>query len=301
MLCWTWGSTWVAIKFGLTGVPPFIGASIRMLGSGLILLALAAALRMKYPSGRAYLAQIAIQGIGQFGVNFALVYWAEQFVPSGLAAVVFSVSPLVTAVVAALLVPGERLNLANVVGLMLGFAGVAVIYWTEVVKVAHTPPLGILAILGASISVSVSSVIAKRWGSGISPLAMAGPGQLFGGVVLAVIASLTEWGRLPVLNATAVIATIYLATVGSLAFLAYFYLMRSIPVTRLVLVTYVTPVVAVVLGGLLLAEQLASRTFFGALLIFAGVALMYRRTQVVGPEAVRPVPAAAARATAECP
>lgn len=290
VLCWTWGSTWVAIRLGLEGVPPVLGACVRILGSSFLLLAIAAALRLRLPRSRSYLAQIAIQGTGQFGLNFALVYWAEQTVPSGLAAVVFSVTPLMTAAAAAF-VAGERLNAANVAGLFVGLAGVVVVYWAEVVQIGGVPPLGIAAVLAAAALVSVASVIAKRWGGGIAPLAIAGPGQLFGGALLGVIAAATEWRQPVTASAAALGATLYLMIAGALAFLAYFYLLRSVAVTRLALITYITPVTAVVLGGFLLHERLAPSTFAGALLIFAGVALMYRRTQVVTPEAVEPVPA----------
>ncbi len=282
LLCWTWGSTWLAIKIGLNGVPPVVGASLRMSCSGILLLLLATALNLRWPKGRVFVAQIVIQGTGQFGLNFALVYWAEQTVPSGLASVLFAISPIVTGVLAALLFRIEQFSLRGMVGLIVGLFGVAVIYWSEVIKAAHAPPLGVAAVLCASVLVSLASICAKRWSEGIPPLAMAAPGQLFGGVLLASVAFFTERGQPVAFAPTSLASIAYLAIVGSsIAFLAYFSLLANIQVTKLSLIGYVTPIVAVILGSLVLHEHLATRTFLGAAFVFAGIALMYQRTPLV--------------------
>jgi drug/metabolite transporter (DMT)-like permease len=285
LLCWIWGSTWLAIKVGLADVPPLVGASVRMTLSGVALLLVAYALRLEWPRRRSYWWQIPLQGTCQFGLNFALVYWAELTVPSGLAAVLFAISPLVTSLSATLIFRMERLTAANVIGLLVGLAGVGVIYWSEVLRAADVPALGVFAVLTASTIVSLASVAAKRFGEGIPPLALVAPGQLFGGLLLGAIALFTERG-LPIhFTASAVGSIAYLAVLGSaVAFMAYFYLLRSIDVTRLSLLSYVTPVVAVTLGALVLHERLEVNAFIGAGLVFAGVWLMHHKTDPIPPE-----------------
>lgn len=280
MLCWIWGSTWPAIRLGLNGVPPFLGCALRFLASGTLLVALAFALRIHWPRTRAFRAQILVQGALLFGVNYALVYWAEQSVPSGLAAVLFSIEPMMTAVFAALVFRIERFSFANVFGLVLGFAGVGVIYWSEVVKAAHAPALGVVAVTGAATLAAFASVFAKRFAQGISPLAIVAPGQLLGGLVLSVLAFLTERGAPVHFDALSLGCLAYLSIFGSaVAFMAYFYLLTTQSVTRLSLFNYITPIVAVILGALVVHEQLAAATFVGAGLVFGGVGLVNGRPQ----------------------
>src|SRR5579859_6542372 len=91
LLCWIWGSTWLAIRFGLEGVPPFIGAAMRMGIAGVLLVLVAIIMRTPWPRGKAYIAHVIVQGVTLFGLQFAFIYWAEQSVPSGLVAVLFAV------------------------------------------------------------------------------------------------------------------------------------------------------------------------------------------------------------------
>ncbi len=276
LLCWIWGSTWLVIKIGLNGVPPVTGAALRMAISGALLLCLMSLIRMPFPRTPALPTQIIIQGIGQFGLNYGLVYWAEQAVPSGLTAVLFAIAPIVTAVVASWIFHMELLNAVNVVGLVVGFCGVVIIYWSEVVKAAHAPALGVAAVLLASTIASTATVIAKRWGQSIPPLAMIAPGQLFAGVLLGLLAFAMERSLRVHFDGTAVACIAYLAVFGSgVAFLGFFHLLRTADATRLSLITYITPVIAVILGSVALHEQLARATLVGAAIIFAGIGLVH--------------------------
>ncbi|MDQ6766925.1 MAG: EamA family transporter [Candidatus Eremiobacteraeota bacterium] len=278
IVLWVWSSTWLAIRLGLEGVPPVTAAALRMFASGVILLAVALTLRAPWPRQRIYLTHLAVQGSLLFCLQYALIYWAEQTVPSGLAAVLFATMPIITAIIAALIFKLERLSGVNVFGLLLGFAGVAVIYWSEVIKAAHAPPLGVAALLVASLAASFATVFAKRYAQGISPLLTVGPGQLIGGTLLGLLALVAEHGRSIHFTAVSAGALAYLTIFGSsIAFLAYFTLMKSIPITRLSLLTYVTPVLAVVLGVLVAHESLAAETFVGAAMVLAGIWLVNLR------------------------
>ncbi|HEV2037983.1 MAG TPA: EamA family transporter [Candidatus Eremiobacteraceae bacterium] len=275
IVLWVWSSTWLAIRLGLEGVPPVTGAALRMFASGVILLAVALTLRAPWPRERVYMTHLAVQGSLLFCLQYALIYWAEQTVPSGLAAVLFATMPIITAIIAALIFKLERLSRVNVLGLLLGFAGVAVIYWSEVIKAAHAPPLGVAALLIAALAASFATVFAKRYAQRISPLLTVGPGQLIGGTLLGLLALVLEHGRPIHFTAVSAGALGYLTIFGSsIVFLAYFTLMKSIPITRLSLFTYVTPVLAVVLGVLVAHEQLALETFVGAAMVLAGIWLV---------------------------
>ena len=280
LCCWIWGSTWLAIRLGLQGVPPFIGAGLRMAISGVVLVAIALALRTPWPRPKTYLAYVIAQGAAMFGIQYALVYWAEQSVPSGLVAVLFAVNPLLTSLIAGLVFRIERFAPINMLGLLTGFGGVALIYWSEVINAAHAPAAGALAVLAASAIAALASVAAKRFVSDLSPLATVGPGQIVGGILLGALALLTERGDAVHFTLVSTAAFLYLTIFGSaIAFLSYFALVRTMSVTKLSLLTYVTPVIAVLLGYVVAHERLAPTTIAGAAVVFASIALVHFKPQ----------------------
>ena len=276
LCCWIWGSTWLAIRFGLEGVPPFVGAGLRMALAGVFLVGVAVVARTTWPRSKTYLAYVIAQGASMFGIQYALVYWAEQTVPSGLVAVLFAVNPLLTSLVAALIFRIETFAPINVLGLIAGFCGVALIFWSEVVTAAHAPAAGALAVLAASGIAAIATVVAKRYAHDLPPLAIVGPGQVVGGLVLAILAFLTERGDAIHFTIVSTIAFLYLTVFGSaIAFLSYFALVRTMSVTKLSLLTYITPVIAVLLGYFVAHEQLAPTTIVGAAIVFAGIGLVH--------------------------
>lgn len=287
-----WSSTWLAIRLGLQGVPPVTAAALRIFASGTILLIVALSLRLPWPRSRLYIAHIAVQGSLLFGLQYALLYWAEQTVPSGLAAVLFATVPISTAIIAAGAFHIERLSAVNALGLLIGFCGVAVIYWSEVVHAAHAPALGVAATLIAALAAAFATVFAKRYAHGFPPLLTVGPGQLLGGTLLGLTALLVERSRPVHFNAVSGGALAYLTIASSIVFLAYFTLMKSIPITRLSLLTYVTPVLAIALGVLVAHEQFAPTTFVGAGIVFTGIWLVNVRQQPIVAEPIAPAAAA---------
>jgi drug/metabolite transporter (DMT)-like permease len=275
IVLWVWSSTWLAIRLGLEGVPPVTSAAFRMFASGVILISVALALRTQWPRERIYYIHLAVQGSLLFCFQYALLYWAEQTVPSGLAAVLFATMPILTAIIAAYIFKFEQLSATNVLGLLIGFAGVAFIYWSEVINAAHAPPLGVVACLIAPVGAAFATVFAKRYAHGISPLATVGPGQLIGGTLLGVIALIAEHGKPIHFTAVSAGALAYLTIFGSsIVFLAYFKLLQTIAVTRLSLLTYVTPVIAVALGIVVAHEKFAVTTLLGAAAVFVGIWLV---------------------------
>jgi drug/metabolite transporter (DMT)-like permease len=281
LMCWVWGSTWLAIRFGLEGVPPFVGAALRMAISGVLLIAAAAIMRTQWPRDRTYYLHVLVQGVLLFGFQFALVYWSEQTVPSGLVAVLFAVTPLLTSVLTTVVLRMERLTAINVAGLLCGFCGVALIFWSEVVSAAHAPAAGAIAALGASVTASIATVSAKRFASNVPPIATVGPGQLIGSIVLGALALATERTQAIHFTQTSTIALAYLIVFGNgVAFLTYFTLIRVMPVTRLNLLTYITPIIAVLLGVLFAGEHIAATTILGAAVVFAGIGLVHVKPRV---------------------
>lgn len=275
LVCGIWGSTWLAIKIGLGSMPPATSAALRFIAAGLLLLAVALATRRAWPTGTAFRTQVAVQAV-TLAINYFLIYWAEQTVPSGLTAVLFASFAIFTGVIAGLIFRMEEFTGVNALGLALGFVGLSIIFWSEVVLAARTPWQGMAAVVLSALVAAIGSTSLKRWGSDIPALLIAGPSQLACGLLLGALALLIDHGRSMTFGFPAIASIAYLTVFGSaVAFLAWYQLLRLVPATRASLIVYVTPIVAVCLGALVAHERLGLRTLIGAALVFASIGLMH--------------------------
>ena len=171
-----WGSTWAAIRLGLTDVPPFAGVALRFGVAALVLFGMARALGVRLGSSRREVALWLVNGLGTFVFTYGVVYWAEQRVPSGLTSILFATFPLFVAVLAHVALPGDRLRPVSALGVVAGFAGVALIFSEDLAAVAAPGAGGAaLWILVASLAAAVANVAVKRWGEGIHPVALIAP------------------------------------------------------------------------------------------------------------------------------
>ncbi len=213
-----------------------------------------------------------------FFVAYGVLYWAEQWVPSGLAAVLFATSPLWVSLWAHLALPGERFNAATVAGVVVGFAGVAVIFSQDLAALGGPRVAGAAALLLLSPLASALGVVAvKRWGGGLHPLTITTVPMALAAIAMGCIAAAVEGGRPPRWDAVSVAALLYLALVGSaLPFALYFWLLGRLPATTTSLINYVTPLVALLLGSAALGERVTLRTLSGAALVVGGVAVALR-------------------------
>ena len=278
VLCLIWGSTWAVIQIGLEGVPPFSGVSIRFLIAALVMLALTFLMRIRIGTSRRERRLWVINGVLSFAVSYGVVYWSEQWVPSGLAAVLFATYPLFVAIAAHFILPAESLTRPEVWGILAGFLGVGVIF-SEDFAALGGPGVAIAAVvmLLSPSSAAVASVAVKRWGSGIHPFSMTGVPMAIGAGLTGVIALLTERGRPIVWDTRSVSALLYLAIMGSaVTFSLYYWLLSHMPAKRLALIAYIIPVEAVVIGAFR-DEPITLRVILGAVLVIAGVALAVHR------------------------
>lgn len=270
-----WGSTWAAIRLGLEGIPPFAGVALRFAVASALLLAIAWARGV--PLGRSRIERRLwwVNGLCTFVVTYGIVYWAEQRVPSGLTAVFFATFPLFVALLAQPALPAERLTLRSVAGIVAGFGGVALIFSEDLAALAE-PGAGRAAavVLIAPLVAAASSVAIKRWGRGVHPLSLSAMPMALAAGVMGGASLLFERGRPLVLDAVSVGTVLYLAVFGSaVTFYLYFWLLERMEATRLSLITYLSPVVAVVLGAVLFEERVTVRIVLGGLLVIAGVAV----------------------------
>ncbi len=275
-LCLIWGSTWLAIKVGLRDLPPITFAGIRFVIAAALLLGIIAAQRLRFPRTAADWGLLAWTGFLNITANYALVFWGEQYLASGLAALLNATIPLFGLPLAHRYVAGEQLTAAKIAGVLLGIAGVAVVCSAELGGNGTHAFWGSVAIIVASLAGAQGSVLVKAKGRHIEPAMLAGVQMATGCVPLLLGGVLLEGSPLGYhWTASAVLSLVYLAVVGSVvAFLAYYWLIRHIQVTRVLLIPLVTPLIAVLLGVVLLGERLQWGTLVGGAAILTGVGLV---------------------------
>jgi drug/metabolite transporter (DMT)-like permease len=251
---------------------------IRFAIASLLLLSLAPALRVRLGADPRERRLWVLNGALTFTLSYGLVYWAEQWVPSGLAAVMFATFPLFVALLAHFFLPGEGLRPGKMIGVLLGFAGVAVLFSEDFQKLGG-PQVGfaLAVLLIAPVASAVANVAVKKWGGGIHPLSISAVPMALGSLFTLPLAWMTETDRAIHWQTRPVIALLYLAVMGSaVAFTLYYWLLRRLPATSLSLINYATPVVAVSVGILFLHEPFTLRILLGAALVVAGVAIAVR-------------------------
>ena len=279
ILCGIWGSTWLFIKLGLEDLPPLTFAGIRFVIACAIVFAIIRIRGLKLPRARNDWILLAVTGILSFGFNYGLVFWGEQYITSGLAAVLQATLPAFGLVFAHFHLPGERLSWTRIGGVALGVCGVAVVFSNQLAVSGRRALAGCVALILSAGFAAYSNVLVKAYGKKLNP-AILTAGQMFFGLLLLLAVGIPLEGNPFYFHWTpmAVIALLYLAVVGSvIAFMLYYWLVLKMDVTKSMLIALVTPVVAVILGMLLLNEEFGWRTLAGGAMIIVGIAFIVLR------------------------
>ncbi|MBV9658680.1 MAG: EamA family transporter [Verrucomicrobia bacterium] len=279
-LCGIWGSTWLAIKVGLADLPPFSFAGIRFVVAASALFAACGATRLPLlPTHRGDWKFLAWTGFLTFTMNYGLLFWGEQYISSGLAAVLQATIPMFGLLIAHFYLPAEPLTLPKTAGALLGLSGVGVIFSHQLHAAGALAFWGSVAVVLGALSVAHANVVIKARGAHLSPAVMAAWQMAFGLVPLLAVGFLREGNPLALhWTLPAVGCLLYLALVGSaLAFYLSYWLVRRMAVTKTMTIALVTPGVAVALGWVVLGETLSWRTLAGGLCVLAGVGLIVRR------------------------
>jgi drug/metabolite transporter (DMT)-like permease len=278
LLCVIWGSTWLVIKIGYGDLGPFNVAALRFVVAGMVLAVIIPLLRARWPRSRNEWLLIIWVGIVLFGADYGLIYWGEQFLDSGLTAILFATLPLITVALAHLYVPGDHITPRKLGGTLVAFLGVVALFGENLqFDLTRLGPMA--AIIVAAVCAAGAGVASKRYGSGLHAAALNAPAMLVGGIVLAIAAiGSGEELRVPT-DATTWAAIVYLAIAGSVVtFLIYFSLLKTWTVTSLSFISVFTPVIALALGFVFLDERPTLWTAMGAVLILTGVALALTRS-----------------------
>jgi drug/metabolite transporter (DMT)-like permease len=273
-----WGSTFLAIRIGVSEVPPFLLAAMRFLAAGLALCAWTVARGERLPSARQWTSAFVL-ALLIFVLDYGLLFWAERRVPSGVAAVMMATIPAFMALSEIVFLGTQRLTARLAFALAIGIAGVAVLV-SRSSSLGGTPTdaAGAVALVVAALSWSVASALTRKLPLPPSKVTSSGAQMLAGGVLLALAAA--GLGELRDFHPSTVsprawLSLLYLVVAGSIvAFTAYVWLIHRESPTKVGTYAYVNPVVAVLLGHLVAGEALGLRTVLGTLFVLASVVLI---------------------------
>lgn len=287
-VCVVWGTTYLAIRVALETVPVLLVAGLRWMVAGIVLALYAVSTGRRLP-GPPFWATLALLGFLMNVVGNGFVVWAEQFVASGLTAVLIASVPFWSVGIEACLPKGERAGWATWSGLAVGFAGIVVLVWPELSTGGAAGRQfvgGVIGIQLACFGWALGTAFIKRHPFSGDPLASTSMQMLFSGTMLLIMATMAgEWASLN-FTARSLAAMVYLTIAGSvIAYTAYVYAVRHLPISTVSLYAYVNPLIAVALGSLLLGEPFSARIVFAGVLVLAGTAIVRGVQSTSGPPA----------------
>jgi drug/metabolite transporter (DMT)-like permease len=273
-----WGTTFLAIRIAVAELPPLFAAGARFFIAGVLLYSFMLFRAQAQPTARQW-RNLAIMGLLMFVAEYGPLFWAEKFIPSGIASVLEATLPLMTLVIEMVVLRQQRLRWAVVVSTVLGFVGVGVLLWPNGKQ--HFGILPCAAILAGAVTWSLGSVLSRSMDLPKSrPLTAGAAMMLGGGMLLALSAMFGEMHPMPHVSLRAGLALLYLIVCGSLmGFTAFVWLLARMPATRVASHAYVNPVVAVALGYFVAGEVITLRTLAGTLLVITSVFLILRPGQ----------------------
>jgi drug/metabolite transporter (DMT)-like permease len=277
--CIIWGTTYLAIRVGLAALPPALMGGFRWTVAALLIAAVVYARGERLPGADSW-RDLAVQGVFMLGFGNGCVNWAEQYVPSGLAAVLIATVPFFITGVEALFPDGDRPGAMAIAGLIVGFVGILVLLWPDI-HFNGAEGLrffgGVIALQVACLGWSIGSAYSKRHRHpGQSVLGQAAVQMLTGGLLMFLIGTLTgEWSDVR-MDPRGLAAMVYLILAGSLGgYVSYVYAIKHLPVTLVSLYAYVNPIIAVALGALVLGEPFGARTLVAMAIVFVGIGLVH--------------------------
>ncbi len=295
-ICVIWGTTYLAIKVALGTIPALLVGGFRYIAAGTIMITALKLRGRKLPPVSAWPTQ-AVIGFAMLGLGNGGVVIAEQYLTSGLTAVLVGTSPFWMVGIDAAFPGGKRLRVQQLIGMTIGFLGIVMLVWPDLTRAAElgtTPPsrdvpsaagviVGIVAVQIACIGWSLASSYSKRHAQSVDVIGTATMQMMFGGIFMTIAGTIRgEWAHLAfTLSSTAALA--YLAVLGSVvAFVSYSYALKHLPIAVVSLYTYVNPVIAVGLGALLLHEPFGLRQLSAAAVIVVGMLIVRPSKQPEG-------------------
>jgi drug/metabolite transporter (DMT)-like permease len=281
-ICLIWGTTYLVLRIAVLHFPPFLFVTIRqLLAGGLLIGFMLLSGKALWPN-RGHIIRQAIAGFFMITLGNGLVAWAEMYIPSGVAAIICSLMPMMVILINLAINKEERPTVAILIGVLLGLGGIMMIFGEHLTEFSKQQyQVGILVIFIAVISWAGGSVWLKKRGNDGNAFMNAGLQMFFGGIWLVPGALIFDDLSNVSWSAEAFYSLIYLVLIGSIvAYACYSYVLRKLPMTIVSLYAYVNPIVAVILGWLVLHEKLNFRIGVAILITVAGIYIVNRGYQL---------------------
>lgn len=274
IVCVVWGSTYLAIRIGVTDMPFLVFAGLRFFTAGVIILIVSWLKGWSFPKSRQDYRTLLTAGMMLLFISNGLICWAEQWIESSLTALLVATLPLFMALIETILPRDRRVGWLGWIGLVIGFTGVAFLVSPQLsVEGPRIPAM--LAVLGASLNWAIASIYLQRRTVAGSMMPNVGIQMVSAGTVFLLIASVFGGISLSGASFGGMAALIYLIVFGSiLAYTAFNYMIKALPASKAGTYAYINPVVAVILGALILQEPVTPQTVVSAVIILGGVLLV---------------------------
>lgn len=269
-----WGTTWMAIKVSVADLPPFLSASIRFFCAAFLLWIVAKFRHQKIKWTSKAMKLYLMVGVGNYFIGYGFTYWGAVYIYSSVTAILWATMPLMVSVFAHWMIPGERLSIWRMGGILVSTGGTILIVSGQWQTLDVSAVKGIILVMISIFGGAFSNVYYKKHVASDSALILNMAGMLIGGALLLVVSSLAEpWG-LEQFTVPAIWALVYLAVFGSaVAFTLYFWMFRHLSVVTMSYTTFFIPIIAALVGWFALGEALSWRTILGGVFILAGVAI----------------------------
>ena len=282
ILCLIWGTTWIFIKIGLEDLPPISFAAARFILAVLILALIIKIQKIPLPKSWRDWHLILLTGVLQFSINYSLVFWSEQYISSGLAAVLQAMIMVFGLILAWIHLPNERITRLKIIAVFLGIFGVGIIFYDQLRVESAMAFAGCAAIVIGAYAAAQASILIKAKGGNLHPAGLVF-GQMICGLPLIILYAAVQEGNPLQFNWSwrAIVCVLYLTIFGTIAaFWLYYRLLSKIESTQAMMISLVTPLIAVVVGAIFLGEKLPPQTGFGGILILASIGLIVFRKKI---------------------
>ncbi|MDE3058171.1 MAG: EamA family transporter [Bacteroidota bacterium] len=274
LVCSIWGSTWLAIKIGLETVPPMLSSGLRFVVASAVLYPMIKFRGVTIHRTREARKIYLLIALTAFSVPYGLVYWGEQFIPSGLASVLFAVYPFGVALFSQLFLPSEKMTAWKTAGIAVGFLGILVIFSNDLYTSNKDALWGMGAVVLSAVLQAYSVILIKKFGHTVDPMVTTFVPILYSAFVLFAASIFFENYAHVHFSTGTILSIFYLGIFGTVVtFVSYFWLLKRVEAVILSLTSFITPVIAVILGVIILSEELSSRVLIGAAIVLAGILL----------------------------
>jgi putative membrane protein PagO len=272
LACLIWGSTWMAIRVGLDSLTPFISVGLRFSFAALFILIFMKIKGMKIQMDRLSIKLYLQMAFFSFVIPYGLVYWGEQYIPSGLASVLFAINPFFVTVFSFYMLSQEKITPYKIIGMIIGFIGIVVIFSEDITNTAGFFVWGMVAVVLSALIQGWIQVVVKKYGQHLHSFTMNFYPMLIAGLTMLFIGFFTENLNYIKFDSKAILSVLYLASFGSMiVFTCWYWLLKRVSVIVLSLITFITPVIALILGIILLKEVFTVIDIFGSFLVLVGL------------------------------